>query len=112
MIRDPVRALRDETELDQILTAPRVVLYKHSTRCGISSAALLEVRHFAETHVDMPVYMVDVIAQRLLSQAVAARLGVRHESPQAIVLRNGAAVWSTSHFRVTAHAIERAVASA
>ena len=112
MIRDPVRALRDETELEQILTAPRVVLCKHSPRCGISSAALLEVRHFAETHADVPVYMVNVITQQALSRTIADRLGVRHASPQAIVIRSGDAVWSASHFRVTAHAVEQAVASA
>ncbi|MGD8727664.1 MAG: bacillithiol system redox-active protein YtxJ [Gemmatimonadales bacterium] len=102
--------LHDVTELDEILKTPCVVIYKHSNRCGISAAALLEVRHFAETHVDVPVYKVDVVAQRSLSLTVANRLGVRHASPQALVVKDGQAVWSTSHFRVTARAIEGAVA--
>ena len=106
---DAVFALRDETELDAILQAEQVVIYKHSNRCGISTAALLEVRHFAETHVDVPVYMVDVVAQRALSSAIADRLRIRHASPQALVVRAGVAVWNASHFRVTARAIEKAV---
>ena len=110
-MRDSMFELRDETELGEILTAPQVVIYKHSKRCGISSAAVLEVRHFAETHADVPVYMVDVVAQRPLSRTIADRLGVRHASPQAILVRNGEPVWNTSHFRVTARAIEKAVAS-
>jgi bacillithiol system protein YtxJ len=60
-------------------------------------------------HPTVPVYLVDVIAQRLLSRDIAARLGIRHESPQAIVLRNGAAAWHASHYAVTAEALARII---
>ena len=49
----------------------------------------------------------DVRAERPLSQLIAARTGVRHESPQIIILRNGAVVWSASHGDITAGAIQR-----
>ena len=110
MIRDAILALRDDTELDEVLKAPQAVIYKHSNRCGISTAAQLEVRHFAETHTDVPIYQVDVVAQRPLSRTIADRLGIRHASPQVLLVRNGEHVWNTSHFRITAHAIEKAVA--
>jgi bacillithiol system protein YtxJ len=100
--------LRDETELDEVLRSPTAVLYKHSPRCGICTAALLEVRHFADTHPEVPVYQVDVLAQRPLSKAIAERLAIRHKSPQAIVLNEGAVVWHGAHFRVSAQALEKA----
>jgi bacillithiol system protein YtxJ len=53
------------------------------------------------------VFLVDVRAQRSLSQQIAARAGVRHESPQAIVFRRGTAVWNASHSDVTAAEIAR-----
>jgi bacillithiol system protein YtxJ len=50
---------------------------------------------------------VDVRAERLLSQRIAARAGVGHESPQLIILRRGAVVWSASHNDITAGAVQR-----
>jgi len=49
--------------------------------------------------------MVDVIRQRPLSREIAARLGIRHESPQTILIRGGAVGWHASHYDVTADAL-------
>jgi bacillithiol system protein YtxJ len=111
-VRDTILQLRDESELDEILKAPKVVIYKHSNRCGISRNSLLEVRHFADTHPAVPVYIVDVVAQKPLARAIADRLGIRHASPQTIVLREGRPVWDASHFRISAPDIEEAVGGA
>ena len=46
--------------------------------------------------------MITVQTHRPLSDAVAQRLGLRHETPQAILLRDGKIVWTASHFRITA----------
>ncbi len=58
-------------------------------------------------HPDVPVYWVDVKGQRPLSREIAGRLGITHESPQAILLRRGTPVWHDSHSGVTAAAIAR-----
>lgn len=65
------------------------------------------MRRFTDEHPEVPVYQVDVIGRRGLSQALAARLGVTHESPQAILLRGGQVAWHDSHAGVTAEAIAR-----
>jgi bacillithiol system protein YtxJ len=72
-------------------------LFKHSTTCPISAQAAEEVRAM---RVDLPVYWVNVREQRDLSTWVAATYGVRHESPQLILLRGGrpAKVWN--HFEI------------
>ena len=56
--------------------------------------------------------MITVQTHRDLSTAVAKRLGVRHETPQALLIRDGRVVWSASHFRVTGGALESAIKSA
>jgi bacillithiol system protein YtxJ len=60
-------------------------------------------------HVDADVRLVEVQSARDVSREIADRTGVRHESPQVIVLRNGKAVWNASHFDVTATAVAAAV---
>ncbi len=60
-------------------------------------------------HPKVPVYWVEVKGHRALSQEIAGRLGIVHESPQAILLRRGTPVWHASHAAVTASAIGKAL---
>src|SRR5215207_10213290 len=94
-------------ELDELLTESGtrpLLLFKHSYSCGISAEALDElVSHLDAAQPGTARYaMVTVQTHRDVSNAVAARLGVRHETPQALLLRKGQVVWSASHFRVKA----------
>ena len=102
---DPIRS---ETDLDAALDREVAVLYKHSPLCGLSARAAVEVRSFMRERPEVPVYHVDVISDRSLSRLVAERLGVRHESPQALVLHDGEVTWHGSHRSVTASALGRA----
>jgi bacillithiol system protein YtxJ len=63
----------------------------------------------ADAGVKTPVAILVVQDDRELSRDVATRTGVRHETPQALVLRNGRAVWAASHFDISADAVEQAV---
>lgn len=112
MTDDAVRHLTEEADLEGILTEPLAVVYKHSSRCGICSGALVEVQQFAAGHPEVPVYVVDVIAQRPLSQRLAEQLDVRHQSPQVILVCEGRAVWHASHYRVSAERLDSALADA
>ncbi len=103
---NPIRVLRAAEELEAALRADLAVLYKHSDRCGICFRSLREVQKFAEAHPDVPVFMIDVVADRELSSLAAERLGVVHQSPQAIVVRAGEALWDGSHVGVTAGKLE------
>ncbi len=87
------------------------MLYKHSPLCGLCDIAIAEVQQFVAANPDVPVWMVDVIAQRPMSQGIAALLNVEHESPQVIMVRRGAAVWHGSHRRVTKVRLEEAIAA-
>lgn len=99
--------VREESQLDSVLEEPLAVLYKHSPLCGLSAIAAREVRSFLESGRGVPVYLIDVIRDRPLSKEVERRLSVRHESPQAFVLREGEVVWHGSHRGVTAEVLVR-----
>ncbi|HET7618228.1 MAG TPA: bacillithiol system redox-active protein YtxJ [Vicinamibacterales bacterium] len=85
-----------------------VLLFKHSRYCGVSCEALDELRTHVERDASDAAYkVITVQTHRPLADAAAARLGVRHQTPQAILLRNGTVVWSASHFRITADELAR-----
>ena len=87
-----------------------VLLFKHSYTCGVSMEALDElVAHLNEGSTAAQYAMVTVQTHRAVSNAVTQKLGVRHETPQALLIRGGRVVWSASHFRVTAAAVEDAI---
>lgn len=100
-------------ELDRMLAATGdrpLLLFKHSHTCGTSAEALDElVAHLNERPADASYAMVTVQTHREVSNAVARKLGVRHETPQALLVRDGRVVWSASHFHVTASAVEEAL---
>lgn len=106
---DRLRKLEGRADLDGVLQDDVVVLYKHSPICGLSSRALREVRGFAATRPALPIYLVNVITRRSLSRLIEERTGIRHESPQAIVLKNGHPTWHGSHRAVTEQALAGAV---
>jgi bacillithiol system protein YtxJ len=87
-----------------------VLLFKHSRTCGISCEALDELHAHVERGGAGATYkMITVQSHRRISDEAAARLGVRHETPQAILLRNGRPVWKASHFRITADELARQI---
>ena len=81
-----------------------VVLFKHDPYCPISARAHKEMARVAGD-----VAIIDVAHDDEVKQAVTERTGVRHESPQVIVLRDGKAVWSASQFAIKADAVAQAV---
>jgi bacillithiol system protein YtxJ len=104
--------LPDTVALDGLLArsndAP-VLLFLHDPYCPISRRAWGEMQRLAEGPLTNA-YLVNVSRQHDLSDAIEARTGVRHESPQALVLRGGKSVWDASHFSITAEEVGAALA--
>ena len=98
----------DSAGLDEVFASSNeapTVLFLDDPYCPVSYEAYREV-----AGMPISVACVDVSNSRELSRAIERRTGVRHESPQIFVLRNGRAVWSASHLRITAAAIGQALA--
>ena len=97
--------LMEESQLDEIEKAsfsrPQVI-YKHSTTCGISSMVLnmfSKSYEYSEDQADL--YFLDLHRYRAVSNEVASRLGVRHESPQLIIMDQGEVKVHRSHGAIT-----------
>lgn len=96
----------DLTRLDQLFAASSegtVVLFLHDPYCPISARA-----HKRVSEAGGEINLIDVSRQHDLSDAVQSRTGVRHESPQALVLRDAKAVWYASHGGVTTQGLSTA----
>ncbi|MGB0805982.1 MAG: bacillithiol system redox-active protein YtxJ [Salibacteraceae bacterium] len=100
------RKLTSITEFDEILMQSSVegsafILFKHSTRCMVSTMALRSFE--SEFQSSIPAYFVDLIKNRDLSNYISKTVNVIHQSPQVITIKNGEVVYSDSHHSISAH---------
>jgi bacillithiol system protein YtxJ len=87
-----------------------IVLFKHSETCGMSLQAHGEVTAtLADPAWTTPVYLVSVQQSRPVCAAIAEQLGVRHQSPQILLVDDGRVSWHTSHLAITVDALFSAV---
>ncbi len=84
------------------------IIYKHSTTCGISSMVF---RSFESNHALLPekadLYFLTIQQNRQLSNEIAQRFNVRHESPQLLVIKNGVLVLHASHSAIPHVGLEK-----
>ena len=109
---EPISSLAD---LESVLgeTALPVVLFKHSTSCPISAGALRQYQAFVLEHGPTARFtFLDLIANRDVSDAIAERLKIEHESPQVIVLRDGAVTGVLTHTQIRQEALEKLLGDA
>ena len=79
-----------------------IAIFKHSTRCSISSMALSRLeRGELKSTTKIPFYYLDLLAHRNLSNQIATDFGVMHESPQLLLIKNGECIYKASHSEVT-----------
>lgn len=109
-----VKRLISMADLDWVLTASAskpVLVFKHSTQCPISAKAHGAWQQFVQTPeaAQVGLAFVRVIEERPVSLAFADRVGARHASPQAVLVKNGQAVWHDSHWNITVDALKAAV---
>ena len=106
--------LNTSADLDDAFDRSRngpVLIFKHSQTCPVSAAAFGEFREVLDRS-DCDHGLIVVQSARLLSAEVESRTGVRHQSPQALVLREGRVVWHASHSGITVAALERELGAA
>ncbi|MBW8873655.1 MAG: bacillithiol system redox-active protein YtxJ [Acidobacteria bacterium] len=87
-----------------------VWIFKHSLTCPVSSHAWSEFQRFAaDSPADGPVCaVIEIQLARPVSNAVAERTGIRHESPQILLLREGRVAWQASHYGISREALRQA----
>ena len=100
-------SLQDDHQLMEINEKSNIrpqVIYKHSTRCGISSVVKSRLEK-AKLPEKIDYYFLDIIHYRGISNKIAEEFKVYHESPQVLVIRNGECVYDESHMGITAQEI-------
>lgn len=100
------KKLTESTQIEEIKELSKtkpVLIFKHSTRCSVSSMSLDRLLRNWKTEDGEKVvpYFLDLIAFRGLSDQVEDVFGVPHESPQVLIIRDGKAVYDNSHFGIT-----------
>jgi len=104
--------LSDEEQLNEIISRSRhkpQVIFKHSSRCSISSVALQRLQK-AQQPDGLDFYFLDLLAHRPLSNKVAETFGVYHESPQILLIKDGKCVFDESHLGISMNDIVKEVA--
>lgn len=105
------KELREESELEEIVrsseTKPQVI-FKHSTRCSISSVAKGRLER-SKVPPGADFYYLDLISYRNISNKIAQIFGIHHESPQILVIKNGECIYDESHMGINMGDIEEVV---
>ena len=111
MTKNLFTPIRDVSELAGAIARSQdapTLLFLHDMWCPISRNAYKELSQLPAAEQDKTA-LVDVTDGKALSQAIEEQTGVRHESPQVILLRHGKAAWNASHFGITAKAVTAAI---
>ncbi len=109
-----LRELTKTSQLDEVdansLDKKGVLIFKHSTRCIISKMVWRNLSsEWGKDLEHIPVYYLDLISYRGLSQEVAERYNVHHESPQALLIKGGKCVYHDSHHGINQKEIKNLV---
>lgn len=98
------KTLNSIEQLDSIIAESNgkpSVIFKHSTRCSISTMALNRLQKLDDAFYEKAnFYYLDLIAFRDVSNAIADKLSVHHESPQVIYIENGDCTYDASHMEI------------
>ncbi|MFN6071711.1 MAG: bacillithiol system redox-active protein YtxJ [Bacteroidota bacterium] len=102
--------LTEESQIAEIIALSNsipVYIFKHSTTCGISAQAKenLEIS-FKNTDKPFLLYYLDLLKYRSISNEVASKLNVHHQSPQLILVHNGEVAFTTSHHKIKTNILE------
>jgi bacillithiol system protein YtxJ len=98
--------LEDISDIDKINNLSKehkVLLFKHSTRCSISSSALnrLERNWKDEDSEKLRPYYLDLLKHRNVSNAIAELYAVEHQSPQVLVIKDGKCIYTETHYGIS-----------
>lgn len=108
---DAWQILHDERQLEEIIEVSKekpVVIFKHSTTCGISEGAkftLMENWDFEGHELDF--YYLDLLKHRPISNRIAQDFQVTHQSPQVLLLKDGKVAFHTSHHRISVDGLRK-----
>lgn len=99
------RQLTNLGQLNEIIdssTEKPILIFKHSTRCGVSKMVLRQFENEFDDEQKITPYFLDLLVHRNISNTISERFGVVHQSPQLILIKDGKAVYNASHSDIDA----------
>lgn len=97
-------------EINDRSFSKKQALFKHSTRCSISSMVKNRLeRDYDISSDDLNIFYLDLIAHRNISNEISEKWSVHHESPQMIIIENGKAIYHSSHTDISVEKIKEKV---
>jgi bacillithiol system protein YtxJ len=97
--------LTDLGQLNEIMDLSHqqpVIIFKHSTRCSISRMALKQFENEYDLEGSVTPYYLDLLNHRDISQEIATRFDVYHQSPQMLLIKEGKSIYDASHSDIDA----------
>jgi bacillithiol system protein YtxJ len=98
----PLTNLDQLNEIVALSNEKPVAIFKHSTRCSISRFALKQFENEFDSADATDTYFLDLIEHRDVSNEIANRFKVVHQSPQLLLIKNGQSVYDVSHSDIDA----------
>ena len=96
-------------QLDEMVAFSKnkpAVIFKHSTRCSVSRFALKQFENEFGVEERVDAYFLDLLEHRDISNAIASRFGVYHQSPQLLLIKEGKSVYDVSHSDIDAEELK------
>ena len=98
----PLISLEEINTIKEISINQSILIFKHSTRCGISRMVIKQFESlFNEENKQLKVYYLDLLNFREVSSKLSEVFQVIHQSPQLLVIKNGISVYNESHYEIT-----------
>ena len=98
----PLKDLGQLNEIVAISNEKPVVIFKHSTRCSVSRMALKQFENEFDLEDKVDAYFLDLLEYRDISNEIASRFGVYHQSPQLLLFKEGKSIYDVSHSDIDA----------
>jgi monothiol bacilliredoxin len=98
-------------QIDELSFSEPVLVYKHSTRCGICTAVKNELDEKLQKESDekFKIFFLDLLRHRDISTAIEKKYDVKHQSPQVLIIRDGKCIYSATHYDINYQSLKRIV---
>lgn len=105
------KPLENEQQLQDIINAKGIsIIFKHNTTCPISKMTKTELEENASILPDeAPIYFLNLLRHRDISDEIASQFSVIHESPQVLLIKDGECVYDASLYDITAEELANAI---
>jgi bacillithiol system protein YtxJ len=104
----PLNSLEQIKTIKELSKSETILVFKHSTRCGISSMVIKRFENLFDSSMNnIKVYYLDLLNFRAISDEVGYSFQAQHQSPQLLIIRNEVAVLNVSHYDITTVNIQK-----